>query len=223
MLRPRKRLYKREIKEDSLVTAYFQAQQWYHKNGDRLLMAVGALAVALAVVFFITRSKHSAESAAAGKLGAAEFVYYSGQSGDQTLQELRAVVDKYPGTRSAGNAAFDLASAYYSQKNYVSAEKYYRLVIDKYNDDPMTAVAGYNGLAACLESQNQFAEAAKVFAKAQKQYPKLFAAPQALYDAARCFALAGDATDAKAAYQTIIDRYPESSLVHEAKALIASL
>jgi TolA-binding protein len=223
MLRPRKKLYKREIKEDSLVTAYFRVQQWYHKNGDRVLMAVGALAVILAVVFFVARSKRSAEAAAAGKLGAAEFVYYSGQANDQTLQELQAVVDKYPGTKSAGIAAFDLASAYYSQKNYASAEKYYRLVVDKYHDDPITAVSGFNGLAACLESQNQYAEAAKVFAKAQKQYPKLFAAPQALYDAARCFALAGNASDAKAAYQTIIDRYPESSLVHEAKALRASL
>jgi TolA-binding protein len=223
MLRPRKKLYKREIKEDSLVTAYFNAQQWYHKNGDRLLMAVGALAVVLAVVFFVMRSKRGAEAAAAYKLGATEFVYYSGNSGDQTLQDLQAIVDKYSGTRSAGIAAFDLASAYYSQKNYASAEKYYRLVVDKYGNDPMTAVSGYNGLAACLESQNQYAEAAKVFTKIQKQYPKWFAAPRALYDAARCYALAGDASDAKAAYQAIIDRYPESSFVHDAKALSASL
>jgi TolA-binding protein len=223
MLRPRKKLYKREIKEDSLVTAYFKAQQWFHKNGDRALMAVGGVVVILAVVFFVGKSKRASEAAAEGKLGTAEFAYYSGQLNEQTLKELQAVVDGYSGTKSAGIAAFDLANAYFMQKNYATAEKYYDKVVDDYNDDPLVSASSLSGLAACKESQNQFAEAAKLYAKAQKSFPKLFTAPQALADAARCLILAGDAAGAKIAYQSIIDDYPDSPVASEAKTRMAAL
>jgi TolA-binding protein len=223
MLRPRKKIYKREIKEDSLVTAYFKTQQWLHKNGDRMLMAAGAVVVILAVVFFVGRSKRSSEAAAAGKLGTAEFAYFSGQMSDQAIKELQAVVDGFSGTKAAGIAAFDLANAYFMQKNYMAAEKYYRLIVDDYHDDPMVSASSLSGLAACKESQNQFAEAAKLYIKAQEKYPKQFTASQALVDAARCFTHAGDAFGAKAAYQTIIDDYPDSPVASAAKTRMAAL
>ena len=48
MLKPRKQITKKQLKEDSLVTFYFKAQEWLEVHGKTLMIAAAAVLLAIA-------------------------------------------------------------------------------------------------------------------------------------------------------------------------------
>jgi len=67
MLTKKKKLTKKEIKEDKLVEFYYKTQSYIQENKNKVLMYIGAFAVVVvAVIFFLNyRSSRNEE---AGKL-----------------------------------------------------------------------------------------------------------------------------------------------------------
>ena len=76
-------------------------------------------------------------------------------------------------------------------------------------DDYLKATA-LAGEAACLEQQDQFAEAAKKFEHVARKYSDAPHGARYLFRAARCNALAGNGDAAQSLYQKIIDDHPDS-------------
>ncbi len=60
MLKPQKKISRREIKEDKLVTTYFEARKWIEENTKIVTYIVGGI-VALIVIGFLW-SKNRADS-----------------------------------------------------------------------------------------------------------------------------------------------------------------
>lgn len=57
MIAKRKKLSKKQIKEDKLITGYYQAVKFYSENQSKILMGLGAVAVlVLAIVFFTNKA-----------------------------------------------------------------------------------------------------------------------------------------------------------------------
>lgn len=222
MLRPRKKLSKREIKEDPLVTAYVRIQKFFQRN-SRYLNIGGLVILAVIVIgVLMARSKKSAESAAAGKLGVAE-VYLAVEEYSAAIGELSNIVDTYPGTKSTGRAVFFLANAYFKTEDYTNAELNFQMYIDDYADDAMITASSLAGVAACREYQGQFVEAARLYEKAVRNYADTFMAPFYLKDAGRCYVQAGENEKGKEMYRMIVEKYPESRLKQEAEFLQAAL
>jgi len=222
MLRPRKRITKREIKEDALVTAYFRVQKFIRKYNRQLNIGFVIVVLIGVVSVLMVRSKKKAELAASGKLGIAEQFYYAPDYG-RAIDELIQIVNTYSGTNAAGKAAFFLANVYFATEDYGNAERYYRMYLDDYSNSTLFSASSLAGIAACLESQNRYAEAARLYEKAGGKYPDFFEAPFFLKDAGRCYGMAGNREKSKEMYQYIIERYPESSLRHEVAFLSESL
>ncbi len=222
MLRPRKHITKREIKEDALVTVYFRVRKFIQKYSRYFNIGLLAVLILSVVAVFMIRSKRNAEFTAAERLGIAEQTY-NAYNDSMLVDELTKIVDAYPGTRAAGAASFYLANTYFMMEDYVNAQKYYQRYIDDYSDNDLFSVSAMAGVAACYEVQNQFIEAAQLYEKAGKRYSRLFHAPFYLKDAARCYGLAAENEKAKMTYQFIIDQYPESSIKQEVEFLLESL
>ena len=222
MLRPRKKLSRREIKEDPLVTTYVRVQKFIQRHSKQLNIVGLIVVAAIVITVFMGRSKRSAETAAAGRLGIAE-MYYWAQDYTRAVGELSNIVDTYSGTKSAGTAAFLTANAYYAQDDYANAEKYFRLYLDDYGHKKMFTASSLAGIAACRESQGAFLEAAQLYERAGTKIGNSSRSPFYLKDAGRCYVLAGEIDKGKAVYETIIDKYTDSSIKQEVEFLYESL
>ena len=222
MLKPRKKIAKKEIKEDPVVKLYVNFQKYLRNNSKYINIVIGSVAVILLIILFSVKSKKKAEMAAEGQLGVAEQYYYQGAY-DRVIQQMPAIVDKYAGTRAAGEAAFFIANSYYNSKNYDNSLKYYQICIKTISSDPVYTPASYAGMGDCLEMQKKYKEAAEMYEKAANKFEKLFSAPFYLKSAARCYEEAGNSAKAKEILQALLDNYPLFEYKSEVAFLLNTL
>ncbi|MFH1943779.1 MAG: tetratricopeptide repeat protein [bacterium] len=222
MLRPRRRITRREIKEDALVTFYVKVQKFFQKHTRQLNIGMIVALVVVVVSFMMIRSKKSAENTADARMGVAEQFYYATDY-TRAIQELDQIVNLYAGTNAAGRAVFFIANSYFAIGDIPNAEKYFRMYLDDYSKDALFIVSSMAGIAACLEYQDQFLQAAQMYEKAWNRQPDSFDAPFHLKDAGRCYIAAGSKEKGKEMYRLILDKYPESSINQDVSFLISTL
>jgi TolA-binding protein len=218
MLRPRKKIHKKEIKEDALVTNYFRVRKLADRFSRQINIGLIALLAIAVILILMARSKRGAELKAQEKLGLAEQAYYMNDY-PRVVNDMEPILKSYPGTRAAGTAAFYTANAYFAQANVAEAEKHYKMVIDHYGQNPLFSASSLAGLAAIEDSRKQSLKAAQLFEKAGRKYPKLYAAPFYLKEAARCYLSAGKKTEARELLDRIQKKYPDSAVSEEVKWL----
>jgi len=122
MLRPKKRISRKEIKQDKLVTRFMQTETWVLDNQKLLIYAgVGIVAVVLAM-FVWTDRVDTMEQEAATRLAAILPLYDSGdmqQAVDGVPARgtfgLRAIVGEYGSTESGNLAKLYLGNALLTQ------------------------------------------------------------------------------------------------------------
>lgn len=222
MLRPHKKLRKKELKEDALVTFYFRFQKWYAQYNRQIQIGLGIVVALCLIAVLMTRSKRTAEAKASGKIGIAETYYLMGEY-DRVIQEMEPIVKTYSGTRSAGIAAYYLASAYYAQNRYTEAEKYFRMVVDHYPHIPLFSASSLVGLAEIAESKGDFGTAAKLYEKAGRKYSSFFTAPFYLKEAVRCYVQIQNTEKAKMLADELIKKFPENPVMQEIQWLREAL
>ena len=91
-------------------------------------------------------------------------------------------------------------------------------------DPPAKYLApAYGLLGTALENAKRPAEAAEAFRNASKSADLEYLKARYLIDAGRAFVAGGKQTDAVAVYRSVIDSFPESPSVTEAKVRLAEL
>lgn len=221
MLKPRKRLTKRQMKEDKFVTYYLKAHDFVTSNGRLISYIVGGIAVIILVGFIWSKKKMEKENSAIVELTKAKVEYFNNNY-EAAADILKDLVENYGGTDSGKLGVYYLANAYFNVKNYMKAEEYFRKYLEV-GDDKTMKEAALSGVAACLEEQGNYLEAAKKYKEAAEDYSSSFLAPQNLYDSARCFSLAGNQEMAKESLNTIIEKYSDSNLKSDAEIFLAEL
>jgi outer membrane protein assembly factor BamD (BamD/ComL family) len=222
MLRPTKKIHRKEIKEDALVTHYFRVRKLYDRFSREVNIGLMVLLAVVVIGFLMARSKRGAEIRSQEMLGLAEQAYYMNDY-PRVIRDMAPILKNYPGTRAAGTAAFYTANANYSQNNIAEAEKYFVMVADHYGKNPLFSASSLAGLAAIEESRKQTAKAAKLYEKAGKKFPGLYAAPFYLKEAARCYLASEDKTSAAKLLDFIQKKYPESAVSEEVQWLKESI
>ena len=145
MLRPKRRLKRREIKEDKFVTFVARWTDFFNENGKYVVMGLGAVVLLVVIVYFMAVSKRDANlSASGGLLRATDF--YNQNQYDAAIPILQNVVDSYSGTPNAGVAVYYLATSYYAKENYSEAKRNFKLYIDDYGDNPLFVSSANAGL-----------------------------------------------------------------------------
>lgn len=220
MLRPRKRITKRQIKQDKLVTVALKVTDFVNQNSKYLITSViGVIVVVLAVLVF-TKSKKEAEERASLKLTQA-IAEYNQQNYNAVIEITTEIVEKYKGTNSAGIATFYLANSYFFKKDYAKALKYYTKYLDDYNADELLSSSSLSGIGACLEQKGEYQQAAQYYERAAKKYSNSFQAPQNYLNAGRCYILAGERDKAEKILKTVLDNYPNARVKTEAELYLA--
>ncbi len=225
MLKPQKKVSRREIKEDRLVTAYFETREWIEIN-TKILSYIGIGLIGVVVIGFLW-SKNKAESNDKATTMLAKVVpYYDAGKYDLAIngvpqegtQGLQSIVDEHGSTKAGQLAKLYLANSFYTIKNYDKALEYYD---DVSVSDKMITASALAGVAACYEAEGDLSKAASYFEKAASKNMTLVQAPENLQRSAVNYAAVGKKEKAVELLQTLKKEFPTSTYAREVDRFIA--
>ena len=207
-----RKISKKELKEDQLITYYYKSKDFIEKNGKIVSGAIIGLIVVVILVGMMIKSRAQSNLTASGELFQAQ-LSYNMQDYQGTAAKLNTIVETYSGTQNAREAMILLARTYFKMENFDSSFYFADRFVKKYSGDPVLTSSAISLKAASLEEKEEFLEAAETYLSGADRYSKSFTAPTFLLDAGRCFYLVGNMERAQQCYERIIAEYPESNLV----------
>ena len=194
---------------------------WYR---DRIRLIGGAvLAVLLlgVIAWVILSSERRKEEFAARSLNQARA---AAEAGNLPLasSELQRLIDTYGGTDAATEAVITLNQVRMVNGQSELAAVGLREFIAK--DPPRRYLApAYGLLGTALENSKRPGEAGEAFRSASRSAELEYLKARYLIDAGRAYRAAGKPAEAAAAYRAVIDSFPKSASMTEAKVRLAEL
>ena len=143
---------------------------------------------------------------------------------DRALEYYRQVLAKFPATPEAIQANFETGMIHYERGELDTALKVFENVLENAKQIPdETAARAQFMLGEIAMQQKKYDDAVKYFFRVAYGYrlPKWQAA--ALYEAARCFETLQRPEQAAKLYQELIDNFPESDRIADARAKLQLL
>ena len=224
MLRPKKKITKRELKQDPVLTTYAKVLNYYEQNKKYLSYAVTALVVIVVATVVYTNNRRASNEKAAAELGkvmqyfdAASYQQAIDGVPEQGVQGLKAIVDNYGG-ESAEFARFYLANSYYMVGKYDEALQQFR---DFSGGDNLLKSSALAGTASCYEAKSDYSSAAKYFEKAATKAGTEPVAAEYLAHAAFNYGRAGEKTTAVDLYKRLKKEFPTAASARDADRYIA--
>jgi tetratricopeptide (TPR) repeat protein len=227
MLQPKKKITKKEMKEDALITSYVKATTFYEENKKNISIGITALIVIVAAVFFYVKNKNADNEKATTELAKVYSYYDNGQYQiaidgvrERNIVGLLAIADEYGSTRAGSMAKLYLGNCYYALGKFSEALKEYE---DFSPEGELLTVSRYAGIGACNEALGNYKDAAESFEKAATKYANDLNAAENFNAAARNYAAAGMKDQALDLYKKIKKNYPTTTFAREADRYIAKL
>ncbi len=227
MLQPKKKITKKELKEDALITSYVRATAFYEANKRTITTGLTALIVVAAVAFFYVKNRNADGERAQTELGKVYSFYDNGQYQlaidgvrERNIPGLQTITQDYGSTPAGTLAKLYLADSYYNLKKFADALKEFE---DFSPEGQLLTVSRLAGIGACHEALGQYKEAAESFEKAATKYATDPSAAENLNNAARNYAAAGEKDQALDLYKKLKKSYPTTTFAREADRYIAKL
>ena len=215
MLTKRKKLTKKEIKEDKLVEFYYKTQSYIEENKNKVLMYVGAFAIVVVAVIFFLNYRSSRNEEAGKLLSRVMDLYEQGSyleaiEGKQgtNLGGLKKIVEDFGSTENGETAKIYLANSYAFLGQYEKALEYYE---DYGGSNDIYKAAALAGQAGYYASKGEYEKAADLFKKAANVSKINPSRPDYLLRAGINYMKAGQKDEAKALFQIIRDDYKTST------------
>jgi tetratricopeptide (TPR) repeat protein len=170
VLTKKKRISKKEMKEDKLVTSYYGAYNYFLENQARILIGLALVALVIVAIVLISNKRANDNLAAGNQLAKVITLYESGSFQEaidgqpaSNIVGLKSIVENYGSTENGETAKIYLANAYTYVNNPDEAFKLY----DDYGGSnslfKSTALAGQ---ASYFESKNDYKKAADLYRNA---------------------------------------------------------
>lgn len=225
MLKPRKKITKKELKQDKLVTAYFKTVDYLRNNRKIVSGVTTGLVVAIIVVVAYMNNVRSNNSKAATELSQVLNAFNGGAyqvaiNGDPThnVAGLKSIVQNYGSSETGEQAKIYLADCYYYLGDYDNALKYFK---DYDGSDKFLQASAYAGIAEVYELRNDYSEAAEYYDRAASTDSKNFLTPQYLVGAARNYIKTGKKERAITLLTRVKKDFPNSQYADNVDYLMA--
>ena len=205
MVKPQKRLTRRELKQDPLLEGVYRAQHWWQQN-RAAAVRYGLFAIVLLVVVYKWSDwRGDKEAAASTAVGIAHIDFGLANYRD-VVDLLAPQVEEYAGLSSFEQGLYLLARSELFLGDSAQAEVHYRLFLEEYDADPLIRAGALAGLGIILEGQGDHSQAAELFGRASRSAPtNSMKVRYALY-AGRNHLLAGEQVEAAAVLRPFSDR-----------------
>jgi tetratricopeptide (TPR) repeat protein len=210
---PKKISKKQEYREDAVVTVYARAWDYADKNRGVIYGAIAGL-VALVILLVGVVIWHGRQADQAQEhLGAIVTEFEAGnlrEALDGTPDGrigLLEIADRYGRTNAGNMARFYAGDALFRLGEYDQALQHFQ---DFRKGDNIIGASGYAGEASVYEQRGEHTRAAERFRRAADKYDNELTSPQYLLRAGQNYELAGDFRQARAQYEAIVERYPDT-------------
>ena len=214
MLQKKKKLSKKEIKEDKLINFYKSAVVFFEKYKNKIFIYAGVLVAVAAIVYFYVNQKSESNEKAGLELSRIMPLYDQGAyleaiEGKQgtNIIGLKRIVEEFGGSENGETAKIYLANCYAFLGNYDEANKYYNDYSGSIDYFEAASLAGQAGYYA---DQEDFEKAANLFLQASKMSEVNSQNPDYLLNAGIYYLKAGDKEEAKILFNRIKDDYTTS-------------
>lgn len=223
MLKARKKITHKEIKKDTLVTAYFEGKEWVTKteNKKRIFSIAGIIIVIVVLIFFYLNNRKSKNEEAETKLSAVISLYDQNNfqaaiNGDpvSNIMGLKDIVDKYGSTESGETAKLYLGNCFYNINDYDNALRQFEDYSGKNN---IIKASCLSGIGAVYEAKGDLKKAGEYFEKAAKVDKDVVINPENLFYAVRAYVNAGDKESAKRVFEMLKADYPKSKYISDSR------
>ena len=225
MLTRKKKLSKKEIKEDKLVSFLYNIENFYSENRSKIIMYGGILVAAIAIGYFYMNQQKAENQKAGLELSRVMQIFDSGSyleaiEGRQgtDIIGLKRIVEEYGNTENGETAKIYLANAYEYLGNYDEALKYYEDYSGSIDIFKATALAGKAGYYA---SKNEYQKAADLYKEAASVEKINAQNPDYLLNAAINYYNAGNNEEAKVLLEKIKEDYATSEATKQVDKYLA--
>ena len=142
---------------------------------------------------------------------------------EAALVAFEKVAAAYPASPDGLAAAYQMAASLYALGRLPDAEKAYADVIQRAGGTSLYGMSSRMGLAQTLAAQGQYDRAIKEYTDLAGLRDGLLPIDGVLVELARTYVKAGKRTDARATFKRVVDEFPTSGFVTEARQQIALL
>ncbi len=219
MLTKKKKLTKKEIKEDKLVTTYYKAYNYFNENKNRIGIYAGAVVALILAIYFYINYRAESNKEAGIHLAKIMSLYDAGSyleaiEGIQgkNIIGLKKIVAEYGSTENGETAKIFLANSYVMLGKIEEAFKYYEDYGGKNEIFKATALAGEAGYYAYKQD---YEKAADLYLKASRVSKDNVLNPDYMLKAAINYIEAGKKEEAKDLLEIIRKDYQTSTAFRE--------
>ncbi len=227
MLTKKKKLSKKQIKEDKLVVSYYKARGYFEENKNRVALYGGAFLVLVAAVFFYIQNKKQNNLKAGEQLANVMNLYDNGSyleaiegRAGTNIKGLKYIVNEYGSTENGETAKIYMANSYFMLGKLDEAFKYY----DDYSGDiNIFKSASLAGRAGYYAYKNDFEKAADLYRQASRVSEADVLNPEYMLKASINYIKAGKQDEAKELLEKIKKDYTTSTASREVDKYLAQI
>lgn len=227
MLTKKKKLSRKEIKEDKLVSTYYKAYGYFEENRSRVLMGGGILVVVIALVYFYINNRIEDNRIAGTQLARVMSIYdqgsyleaIEGREGTNIVG-LKKIVEDYGSSNNGEIAKIYLANSY----NFLGRDEEALQNYEDYSggNDIFRATA-LAGQAEIYEAKNDYEKAADLYLKASRVSNENVLNPDYMLKAGINFMHTGNGEEAKELFEEIKEGYNTSTAFREVDRYLAQI
>ena len=227
MLAKKKKLSRKQIKEDKLVASYAKVLDFYEEYQSKIIMGLGAVAIIIVVVVLYTSKVAEDNRMATTQLARVMSLYNSGAYTEAiegrpgtNLMGLSQIVKDYGNTEQGENAKVILGNSHYFLGEYDTALEYYN---DYSGGTDLYEAAAFAGMANCYAAKGDFENAADFFKKAASVSASVPMTPEYLLNSGINYIKTSNYKEAETLLQRIKDEFRNSSVASKVDKYLAEI
>jgi len=219
MLKPRKKITRKELKKDPFLETVYKTSEHFRKYQKRYLrFGLGGLVVIILIVVAVRNQQHKGELAEAA-LGKALVEFDQGDIDNAVLQ-LETILDDFGSTRSGNLARYLLGRYYFHSGDYATAKTY----LQEYTEGTARKLvlgSAYRMLSSIYAQEGDWAGARRAFDKAIKN--AISEAEAQEYELAKAAFLLKheEVAAAQEIVNRILEKAPKRTPIHDQAAELA--
>lgn len=211
---------RKNVIEDPGAELLDRVTSTWDRYGRIVLIALAAVVAVGVGGYYVLAGNERRENNAAEKLASANELFWRAEY-DRSRQLALEVSRQYEGTPSGTDALRIAGDDAYWLGNWKDAITDYRAYLKK-NGSGLVANTVKRSLAYALESDGQYAEAAKLYEELVGAFERETSG-EMLYASARCLLALNRNDEAKQRLQRIIDEFPDTSFQVQARVELGRL
>ena len=227
MLSKRKKLSRKEIKEDGLITFYYKAVGLYGTYKQYFLIGGVAVIAIAAILFFYMNQKKSSNERANVELSRVIPAFDAGMylesiegNAQSKVMGLKKIVAEYGNSENGEIAKVYLGHAYFYLGKVDDALKNYE---DYDGSNDLFKAAAFAGEASCYEDKNDFEKAAELYRKASSVSEENALNPQYLLFSGIDLLKIKKTAEAKEIFERVKKDFPTTASGREVERYLAQV